>query len=520
MPTSGENEGKPTANNIWVKLFRENNRTYCYDVGSNSLLEIDDTLADVLEIYDYSNQSEVLESLAGKYPEKRLQEALRTIHDFNGESGGFIPVKPIRLSFPFTKDQYRLLLHNLVNHVVLNITEDCNFRCLYCQYGETYQYARPHAPRSMPLELITASIDFMVSRADHIIRKTDRNLSVGFYGGEPLLEKDKIFQALEYIKKNYRDIFPRFSFNMTVNGSLLDRDTIQRLVEYDFSLVISLDGSQETHDRYRVFKDHDVTFDVIKKKIDLIKWMAPEYFKNKVKFNVVTAPEFKIKEVVGFFRKHFPGTGCTFSPVSPHDTDFFDNFNMKREYRQYDREFKEIEKEYIDKKAAGSGNHYLDSLFDVKLLEIHRRLQFPMPDTVFPNGICLPGLKRIFVDVDGGIHMCEKINPGFGIGTIRDGFDFDAIFRHIDRYIETTNHCEGCWAVRFCSECFLSSIKGDAFSKERKEINCRLREEKLLADFRTYTRLMQKAPTSLDKVTVTSLPDMLTVAVDFLEKNH
>lgn len=525
MPTSRENEGKLVENNIrvkniWVKIFRENNRTYCYDVGSNSLLEIEETLADVLQIYNYSNEPEVMGSLAGKYPEKRIREALRTIHDYNGESGGFIPVKPVRLHFPFTKDQYRLLLHNLVNHVVLNITEDCNFRCVYCQYGETYPYARPHTPRSMPMGRIRTAIDFMVSRADHIIRKTDRNLSVGFYGGEPLLEKDKIFGAVEYIRNTYRDIFPRFSFNMTVNGSLLDRDTIQRLVDYDFSLVISLDGPRDTHDRYRVFKDRRETFDVVKKKIDLIKWMAPEYFKNKVKFNVVTAPEFKIKDVIDFFRKNYPGAGCTFSPVSPHDTAFFDNFNMRREYGQYDREFKEIQKEYIDRKVAGTGDRFLDSLFDANLLEIHRRLQFPLPDIVFPNGICLPGLKRIFVDVDGGIHMCEKINPGFAIGTIRDGFDFDAIFRHIHRYIETANHCDGCWAVRFCSECFLSSIKGDAFSKERKEKNCMLRREKLLADFRTYTRLMQKAPASLDNVTVTSLPDMLAVALDFLEKNH
>lgn len=520
MPASGEIEGIQTANKIWVKLFKENNRTYCYDVGSNSLLEIDGTLADVLHIYDYSNKNHVLETLAGKYPEKRLQEAIRTIHQFNNESGGFIPVKSIQLRFPFSKDEYRLLLHNLVNHVVLNVTEDCNFRCLYCQYGETYRHVRSHTSRSMSIELIRDSIDFMVARADHIVRKTDRNLSVGFYGGEPLLEKNKIFQAVEYIKKNHRDIFPRFNFNMTINGSLLDRDTIRRLAEYNFSLVISIDGPADVHNRYRLSKERGETFEVIKEKIALIKRMEPEYFKQKVKFNVVTAPEFKIKEVIDFFREHFPETTCTFTPVSPHDTAFFNDFDMKHEYSEYDNEFKEIENEYIDKKAAGAPDYYLDGLFDVNLLEIHQRLQFPLPDMVFPNGICLPGLKRIFVDVDGGIHMCEKINPGFGIGTVRNGFDFDSIFRHIDRYIETTGHCDGCWAVRFCSECFLSSIKGDTFSKERKEMNCRLREEKLLADFRTYTRLMQKAPTSLDNLTYTSQPDMLKVALDFLGKNH
>ena len=46
-----------------------------------------------------------------------------------------------------------------------------------------------------------------------------------------------------------------------------------------------------------------------------------------------------------------------------------------------------------------------------------------------PGGPCIPGKKRIFVDVEGNIYPCERIAeyPNYQIGNIFDGFDIERI---------------------------------------------------------------------------------------------
>jgi MoaA/NifB/PqqE/SkfB family radical SAM enzyme len=64
-------------------------------------------------------------------------------------------------------------------------------------------------------------------------------------GGEPLLRKD-FFEIMEYAKEL------GFSWGMTSNGTLIDRDTAERLKKAGMKTVsISIDGTEEIHDEFR-----------------------------------------------------------------------------------------------------------------------------------------------------------------------------------------------------------------------------------------------------------------------------
>lgn len=503
---------------IWVKIFKSNNKTYCYDVGTNHIMEIDEILGKVLEKYNYTNETEILSDFGNLYGEKLVKTALNTINEFNKNNNGFILERQISLRFPFKKNDYKLLLDNFLNQMVLNLTQECNYRCTYCSYGDSYIYTRKHSNRSMPWETIKEAIDFYLPKTVEYLKNVKKKIGIGFYGGEALIEKNNIFKGIDYIQYNYREFFPNITFSLTTNGSLLSREMIQNLVEYNFSLTISLDGPKEIHDRYRVLENGRGTFDIILKNLNWLKETYPNYFKTNVRFNAVMAPEFKIKEMRNFFLYNFPDQNLSVAPINPFDTTFCDNFDMKKTLEEYDRDIHEIREGYINSQKNGKITTD-SSLFEFFLYEYYNRELYKLPQEIYPNGICAPAIRRIFVEVDGSINICERINSGFEIGDIKNGFNIDRIFELIKSYIEITENCVGCWAVRLCKECFISAIKGNRFDMDRKNSNCAIRREKTLDEIKFFTKVMEECPGILDNIHYTSPEaDMIKIGNDFLQR--
>ena len=115
---------------------------------------------------------------------------------------------------------------------------------------------------------------------------------------------------------------------------------------------------------------------------------------------------------------------------------------------------------------------------------------------MFPAGPCLPGITRLFVDTDGNFHLCEKISWKFSVGNVNDGYNVDSIYHLIDEYFKSANDCRDCWAFRLCGDCFISAIKKDGFSKERKQINCIARRKRLKKLMRDYVNILESKTNS------------------------
>jgi uncharacterized protein len=508
------------AKKIWVKLFKIKNRYYCYDVSSNHIMEITQILYEILKKYNYSNRSEILSFFRNKFAEGDIIEALKSIDNFNKKNKGFCHTKKIRLAFPFSKTEYEKSLKNLVNHIVLNVTENCNFRCKYCKFSGHYSQARQHSHKKMPLEVMKRAIDFLVENSSYLREESDMELVLGFYGGEPLLESDKIFKAIEYIEKEYNEIFSKFKFSMTTNGSLLNKEIIEKVSQYDFTLLVSFDGPDDIHNRYRVFAEGGETHDLIKNKLALIKEIDEEYFKRKVGFSVVLSPKFRMNEVVDYFKNHYyyDNRVYLFSLVDYKDTDFFDSFDLEQEWNEFLKDERKIHKEYIHNKVLKKKGVVIRGLFENNISNIHKRKINHIPDELFPNGICLPGLQKTFVDTDGNFHFCEKISWDFNIGNIRSGFNVDKIYRIIDDYINTTNNCKDCWAVRFCRDCFLSAIKDGSFSREEKKKSCKRKKKEILSYLEDYVTITGQNPEAFDVKNKTG-GNITNEIFKFLKKN-
>ncbi|MHC4201076.1 MAG: radical SAM protein, partial [Planctomycetota bacterium] len=133
-----------------------------------------------------------------------------------------------------------------VRAVVLSVTHGCNLACRYC-------YVRKHlsaSVRSAGGDGPTMSLE--TARKALALLEPPGPWRVGFFGGEPLLVWDLVREVTELARERADRFGARVRFSVTTNGTLLDEARARFLAERGFSLIVSLDGPQELHDRERI----------------------------------------------------------------------------------------------------------------------------------------------------------------------------------------------------------------------------------------------------------------------------
>ena len=135
-----------------------------------------------------------------------------------------------------------------------DINNECNLNCKHCRVSEKNDNEKLSLKeaKSLLAECWYNGITML-------------NLS----GGEPFL-RDDIFEILDYAEK-FEDIV------ITTNGTLLNKEKCKKLSTYkNIKLSISLDGLEETHDKFRRKKG------AFKKVIDIL----PVLNKNNIKYAI------------------------------------------------------------------------------------------------------------------------------------------------------------------------------------------------------------------------------------------
>ncbi|UPU37969.1 geopeptide radical SAM maturase [Geomonas paludis] len=136
--------------------------------------------------------------------------------------------------------------------VVLNL--DCNLDCGYCFEGE---FRCGHYMSEQTADLLVQTLV-----RDRVARGWD--LTVSFYGGEPLLSLDLILRISQQLHDAAQSHGVRYAFTLVTNGTLLDRSTALRLLPLGLQgAKFTLDGPQEIHDVQRPYASGAGSFDVV-----------------------------------------------------------------------------------------------------------------------------------------------------------------------------------------------------------------------------------------------------------------
>ena len=158
-----------------------------------------------------------------------------------------------------------------ISSAFLNLTNACNLACQYC-------FVEQH-PDFMTLETAKYAADWLASNAENGDKP-----SINFFGGEPLLQWDKIIVPLtEYIRGKYGR---NFQLSMTSNCILMDEEKAAFCKENGIGLLFSVDGDKATQDCNRPCRDGRSSFDILLPKMPIVL----EYWPH-VTFRSTVTPE-------------------------------------------------------------------------------------------------------------------------------------------------------------------------------------------------------------------------------------
>ncbi len=132
-------------------------------------------------------------------------------------------------------------------------TSNCNFRCVYCYEKDVIKN------RAMTQEVQDKIIDLV---KEQVPRLTD--LSITWYGGEPLLALDIIEQLSKEFMSICEENHINYSAGIITNGYLLTKEKVELLNKLKVNFYqITIDGSRENHNKSRPLVNGGETYDKI-----------------------------------------------------------------------------------------------------------------------------------------------------------------------------------------------------------------------------------------------------------------
>jgi len=487
----------------FIHKFNTKQNYYIYDINTNNIIKVDQIIYDIIDDYGIIPFSGIVHKWKGKYEEKLIAESLNRIRKSRDV---FSPNWPAIMESVICKKHFHESLYKL-DDLILNVTERCNMRCKYCSYSGSYYYERIHSQRNMTWKVAKKSLEYFCERAQErdvynvsgtFVTKEKPNIS--FYGGECLVIFNFVKKCIEYAKSIRKK---PIQFRIDTNGTLINEEIMRFLIENDITLQVSIDGPIEEHDKYRVFKNGNGSFNLIVKNLQKLQKMDKTYYEKRVCFISTLAPSYNLLDIYKFFiSNELVNKGTLIvNYVIPRDTDFFKNFS-KQTKQQWNEYHENLEKRYIDLRVAANVvvDEFLSNLFERPLLDIHMRQRKPLGTKCGPNGICVPGVRRLFVSVDGKFYPCERVGETFCIGNVDKGIEPRKVKSIVKKYIDGSNDCLNCWAVRLCTVCFTSARKGHRFDFGRKKEICVNVKNDLHDSLVLYARIMEKNPKAFDFV--------------------
>lgn len=443
-----------------IHLFRTREAGYLYDVNRNTILRIKKSVYDIINNIMINNiaMNEIIESQKEEYND---------IVDLINK--GFLSSnKPTKIRHPMDET----LVYSLSNKLwlmILQVTQQCNLRCKYCVYSGNYEN-RSHSSKRMSFETAKKCIDFLIKHS-----KDNSGIAIGFYGGEPLTEFNLIRTCIEYTEKQAEG--KKILFTITTNATLLNDDIVKYFIEHKVSLVVSLDGPSEIHNKNRRYAvDNSGTFDKIMENLKNLKNKFPDYFR-MVSFNTVLDYQSDFGCINDFFMNYE-----TINESFLRVTSICDAYSKKPIQSSIDFSTK-ANYEYFKLLISKIGR--LDDKFVSKLVKeyysdirsMYERLKPTdnLPETMHSSGPCIPGVTRLFINTDGNMYPCEKVSEessAMCIGNIDRGFDIPKIRKLLNIGQLTETKCMNCWALRFCNICAKTSDEFTELSAQKRISEC------------------------------------------------
>lgn len=182
----------------------------------------------------------------------------------------------------------------------------CNLDCTYCYYLSKRELPGGPGAGHMSDELLELYI------RNYIKSVTAEEVVFSWQGGEPTLLGLGFFEKIVALQRKHARAGQRIENDLQTNGTLLDKDWARFLKENRFLVGLSIDGPRDIHDRYRIDKHGEPTFDRVFAAAQLLQ-------RHAVPFNTLTCVHrhnaSRPLDVYRFLRREVRSTYLQFIPI-------------------------------------------------------------------------------------------------------------------------------------------------------------------------------------------------------------
>ena len=446
-------QGKP----VYTLFQTSNHEFYIFDTYANKIQKISNVCFTYLKKLN-EHKTDFFQQ-AASIDNDEFQQFYR----LSREQGFFSNMYIEKLQHPMT-EMLEDILDDNIESMNLQVTQNCNLRCDYCPYTGNYYNNRKHANKRMDFELAKKGIQFLYHHSSNC-----DVINVSFYGGEPLLEFDLIKKCTQYTKEIFGS--RKVIFSLTTNAVLLSDEIMRFFCENNVLLTISLDGPENIHDKSRVFADGKGSFAAVYRNLCQFKQQYTEYFNQNVMFNTVCAQDLGVMDVDHFFSNDPLFEKCevitTFystnyirnEPQYKNDMDQFIQYLEFEKYKCFLYMMKRIK--------TFPSRMQLNRFEEMKKTYKTMKTFTGIPACYQPLGQCVPGRKKLFLNVEGNFFPCERIDetsPCSVIGNIEDGLSLEKCEKLLNIGKITEEKCKNCWMIAHCKFCFIQADNGGELS--------------------------------------------------------
>ena len=148
----------------------------------------------------------------------------------------------------------------------------CNMRCKYCFYADVAQLRSVKSYGLMSLE--TAE---QIIRSAFACAERGGSIMFAFQGGEPTLAGLPFFRAFLELERCYKKHGISVSHSIQTNGYLLDDAWARFFADNGFLVGLSVDGSREIHDKYRLDSSGEGTWQTATHALQALQRQKADY---------------------------------------------------------------------------------------------------------------------------------------------------------------------------------------------------------------------------------------------------
>jgi len=339
-------------------------------------------------------------------------------------------------------------------YISLHASSNCNMKCKYC-----FMQYRPDV--NITIDEAKRFIDFIISE----FPKAEKFIVDPTGSGEPLLRLDFILELAEYCHKKSDVISKEVLPMLVTNGTLLTKDTVDKLQSAGYIFGVSVDGYKKTHDTNRLNAKQEGTYKQVIKNVKNIKHR--DYLGAAV---TLTNENMSLTKTFKTLSKFFPTISV--KPVRSFDSDVdgINDSNIEVIKNQFTRLYR-----FILQKTLKGKLDYLgillngDDYFGKYILRVCLNQKV--------NSRCDAGMGRFSLTPEKKIIAC----PGsigieeMELGSSNSGIDQEKVNRFWKIQSER-KQCQDCEARYVCGgECMVVSYYKDKLLDSVDEVMCKLK---------------------------------------------